>query len=57
MKKIKLLVELKYDANIMHGKDKEATDWFFNHVLKDKLILHSNEIGDEIGEVKIIKII
>lgn len=58
MKKIKLLIELKYDDKIMHGgdTDKEAKDWFFGEVLKDKLILHSNEIGDEIGTVKVLEI-
>jgi len=59
MTKIKMLIELKYNASIMHGgnKDKEAKDWFFNEILKDKLILHSNEIGDEIGEIKLLKIL
>ena len=61
MKKLKLLIELKYDDKSMHGKDKESIDWFFNDILKSKrkndLILHSNEIGDEIGEVKVITII
>lgn len=55
--KLEMLVELKYNAKTMHGKDKEAIDWFFNDILKkDKLILHSNEIGDEVGIIKVLKI-
>jgi hypothetical protein len=57
MKKIKFEAILIYDNNIMHGKDKTAITWFYNTVLKDTLILHSNEIGDEIGTVKIKRII
>ena len=57
MKKIKFEAILTYDNNIMHGKDKVAIDWFYNVILKDTLILHSNEIGDEIGTVKIKRII
>ena len=62
MKKIKLLVELKYDDKMMYGgdKDKEAKDWFLKDILGSKrkadLILHSNEIGDEIGEIKVLEI-
>ena len=57
MKKIKFEAVLTYDNKIMHGNDKESRDCFFNEILKDKLILHSNEIGDEIGTVKITRII
>ena len=58
MKKIKLLVELEYDESIIYGNDQEAMKWFFDEILaKDRLILHSKEIGDEIGEIKLIQII
>lgn len=58
MKKIKMRIELTYNATTMHGNDKEAKDWFFNEILgEDTLILHSNEIGDEIGTVKILEIL
>lgn len=57
-KKIKLEIELTYDQESMHGDNKEAIKWFFEEILQqDLLILHSNEIGDEIGTVKIIKIL
>lgn len=61
MKKIKMLVELNYDTKIMHGNDTESKEWFYKDILKSKrrndLILHSNEIGDEIGEIKVLEII
>jgi len=57
MKTIKLTVELKYDDKMMHGDDKESIDWFYNYILKkDKLFLHSNEIGDEVGTIKVLNI-
>jgi len=61
MKTLKLEIELKYDAKIMHGNDKESIDWFYKDILmsrrKNDLILHSNQIGDELGSVKVVKII
>jgi uncharacterized protein (DUF2384 family) len=61
MKKIKLLVEFNYSAEDMHDNTKESIDWFFKYILgskrKDDLVLHSNEIGDEIGVIKVLKII
>ena len=58
MKTVKMEIELIYDDKLMHGGDREAEEWFFTDILRnDRLILHSNEIGDEIGDVKVIKII
>lgn len=57
MNKLKLDIELTYDAKLMHGNEEESIGWFSNDILmKEKLILHSNDIGDEIGTVKVIKI-
>jgi hypothetical protein len=60
MKTIKIIAELRYDDKLMHGKTKEGIDWFYNDILKCRkknyLVLHSNEIGDEIGTVKILTI-
>lgn len=59
--KIKLEIELDYDADLHHAEDNIAREWFFNEVLcgqkRDDLILHSNEIGDSIGTVKVLKIL
>ena len=47
---LEIVAELEYDDKMIHGDEKEAIDWFYNYILKDdKLILHSNEIGDYIG--------
>ena len=55
-----MLVELEYDDSIMYGDD-EGKSWFFNEVLLtpqegNDLFLHSNEIGDEVGHIKVIQI-
>jgi len=58
MKKLKMEVILTYDDKIMHGNDREAREWFFKYILrKDKLTLYSRELVDEIGNIKITKII
>lgn len=56
MKKLQLVIELEYDDKLMHGDDEEAKDWFIKDVLYNDgtLILHSNEIGDQVGFVKVI---
>lgn len=56
MKTLTMTIKLKYDDKMMHGEDKDAKDWFFKYILKkDKLMLFSEEISDEIGTVKVIK--
>jgi hypothetical protein len=58
MKKIKFEAILTLEDYQYNENCKEEKDWFFNKILKDpNLILHSNEIGDEIGTVKITRII
>lgn len=56
-----MTIELKYDDKMMHGNNKESRDWFYNDILKSKrkndLVLHSNEIGDEIGTVKVLEVL
>ena len=61
MRTIKLEVELTYDNGIIHGDDPAAIEWFYSNILKQSendelLLLHSNEIGDTIGEIKVINI-
>jgi hypothetical protein len=60
VKTIRLEIELTYDDDLMHcgDEDQEAKEWFYNSLMfpQDLLILHSNEIGDEIGEVKVLSI-
>lgn len=58
MTKLKLTIELDYNAEIMHHDDPDAIEWFFKDILLDDLlILHSDEIGDMIGTVKVLKIL
>ena len=61
MTKLRFTAELEYDAEIMHGgdEDPEAKTWFLD-LLKGNgdLCLHeNNEIGDEIGELRIISLV
>ena len=60
-KTLRLTVELTYDPDLAHGDDPEAIEWFYEQTLMRKgvdelLILHCNEIGDEIGTIKVISI-
>jgi len=52
--KRRLVIELTYDADIMHGYDPEAMEWFEDEILGGELILHSNELGDEVGRVRVL---
>ena len=57
MAKVLMKVELEYDADIMHGDDVESKAWFFGEILNEEkglLLLHSNEIGECIGKVRVI---
>lgn len=49
-----MLIELVYDGMAMHSFEPEALKWFEDEVLGGELILHSNEIGDEIGRVRVL---
>lgn len=58
---VRMLVELDYDNELHHGKDVDAIDWFVKDVLLNttedgRLILYSNELGDEVGTVRVLKI-
>jgi len=57
MKTIKLLVELTYNNDTMHGDDPDGIVWFNDEILGDDLILHSNELGDEVGLIKVLEIL
>ena len=61
MRTIRMVIDLTYDEDITHGTDHGCRDWFYNEILRDEceggLLLHSNEIGDEIGTVRVVKIL
>jgi hypothetical protein len=60
VKTIRLEIELTYDDDAMHcgETDQEAKELFYNLLLfpQDRLILHSNDITDEVGDVKVLSI-
>jgi hypothetical protein len=60
--KLRLLIELDYDADLMHGDDDEAKKWFFTEVLgvdpedeEHGLLLYSGLVGGDIGRVSVIQ--
>ncbi len=54
MKTIRLQIELTYDDQSMHSFDRHGLQWFTDILKGDSdLILHSNEIGDTVGEVRV----
>lgn len=57
-KKLRLLIELEYDGEKMHGEDKEAMDWFLGDILKGDhlMLIDAGDLGDEIGQVKVLEI-
>ena len=59
MKTLKILLELTYDDEIMHGTCPEGIGYFYTEVLGDKigLMLHSNALGDTIGTVNVLEIL
>jgi hypothetical protein len=40
----------------MHGDGLEEEEWFMDLLLDEELRVYSNEIGDEIGTMRILKI-
>ena len=57
MKTIKLLVELTYDNDAMHEDDADSIAWFKDEVLGGEMVAWSNEIGDELGFIKVLEIL
>lgn len=56
MRTVRLICDLTFDQELFYGNSKSERDWFYSHVLKNDLILHSNDIGDSIGELKVISV-
>ena len=55
---MKLKVELEIDLgdNFINENDIEEKEWLFETILiKEELILHSNDIGESIGTITSIK--
>ena len=61
MSKVTLLVEFELDGFGEVPEEKESDDWFIENVLKweghgNALILFSNHLGDELGQVKVLEL-
>jgi len=58
MTKIKIEVEFEVDDFwCANSKDQEERDWFWKEILPNAtVILHSNEVGDEIASTNELKI-
>jgi hypothetical protein len=56
MKKLQIEAVFEYDDEMMYKDDEEGREWFYNLLLSDELLVHSNEIGDTIGALNIVKI-
>ena len=57
MKTVKMLVELTYDNDMMHEEDADGIAWFNDEVLGGEVVVWSNEIGDELGFIKVLEIL
>lgn len=55
--KVRLTIEIDLDKNLINFSDDEERMWVENEVLigNRELIVHSNEIGDYVGEVTKVK--
>jgi hypothetical protein len=56
---MKVILEVYVDfENVFDIDDKEEREWFEETILKDheSIFIHSNEIGDSLGEVTKVKV-
>jgi hypothetical protein len=56
MAKIRMIIELDYDRLTMHENDIDGFNWFEGILINDELSIHSQEVGDFIGDIKVIEI-
>jgi len=54
MRTIRATVDLQLEDNLIDFDNQEDKEWLLFILKKTELILHSQEIGDTIGEIKII---
>ena len=57
MKIYKLLIELEVDDKMMYGNDEESREWFEKDILKNYVLVLHEEIGDDLGYVKVLAIL
>ena len=52
---LRLVVDLTYDPDVMHGDDEDAIEWFNGILHGDDLQLGDfGDLGDMIGAVKVV---
>lgn len=59
MTKIKMLIELDYGDRMFDEDEPEEVEWFEQNILlgdSGQLLLHSNELGDSLGPVKVLEL-
>lgn len=57
MMTLRLEIDVECDADVIcNFDDPSEWEWFVRDVLGGPLVLHSNEIGDEIGEAKLVSV-
>jgi len=54
MRTIRATVDLQLEDNLIDFDNQEDKEWLLFILKKTELTLHSQEIGDTIGEIKII---
>ena len=55
MKTLRLITDFTYDDDLMYV-DEEGQEWFHQLLIGDLHPLHSNEIGDFIGDIQVLAI-
>jgi len=54
MSKLVMVVTLEYDADIMHGDDKESKEWFFDQITGgDTHLFVGGDLGDMVGKIDV----
>ena len=54
--RLKIQGIIEYDKDIMHDDSEEETSWFFGEVLMKGLFVYSDELGDDVGILRITSI-
>lgn len=63
METVRLVIELKVEDYMYNREDPEEEKWFYGNILGvggepiDDLFLFSNEIGDSVGDVRVISVV
>jgi hypothetical protein len=57
MRTLRLVIELDYDSDTMHGDEVESMEWFRDEVLSGGhlMLLDQGDLGDVVGDVRIIE--